>query len=103
MMTEVPLQKSRLKVPPTSFMSKYVFSLDHKVIGLQYYALSLLAVFVGMFFSWLMRIHVIAPNAPIKGLHLLSASGARGDVMRPEFYLALLTRPGRRWVLFLLP
>jgi cytochrome c oxidase subunit I len=102
MMTEVPLQKSRLKVPPTSFMSKYVFSLDHKVIGLQYYALSLLAVLVGMFLSWLMRIHVIAPNAVIKGLHLLSATGARGDVMTPEFYLALMTMHGTLMIFFVL-
>src|SRR3954464_7125192 len=102
MMTEVPLRKSRLKVPPTSFMSKYVFSLDHKVIGLQYYALSLLAVLVGMFLSWLMRIHVIAPNAVIKGLHLLSATGARGDVMTPEYYLALMTMHGTLMIFFVL-
>ena len=33
---------------PTSFIRKYVFSLDHKVIGLQYYALAFVAVFTGM-------------------------------------------------------
>jgi cytochrome c oxidase subunit I len=102
MMTEVPLRKSRPQIPPSSFMWKYVFSLDHKIIGLQYYALSLLAVFVGMFFSWLMRIHVIAPNAAITGLHLLSANGARGDVMTPEFYLALMTMHGTLMIFFVL-
>src|SRR4051812_24958001 len=102
MMTEAPLQETRTHAPATAFISKYVFSLDHKVIGLQYYALSLLAVFVGMFFSWLMRIHVIAPNAPIKGLHLLSASGARGDVMTPEFYLAIMTMHGTLMIFFVL-
>ena len=101
-MTEDPLQKSRSKRPATSFLSRYVFSLDHKVIGLQYYALSLLAVLVGMCFSWLMRIHVIAPNAVIKGLHLLSASGARGDVMTPEYYLALMTMHGTLMIFFVL-
>ena len=34
--------------PPTSFIRKHVFSLDHKVIGKQYYALALVAVFIGM-------------------------------------------------------
>ena len=29
--------------PPTSFIRKHVFSLDHKVIGKQYYALALVA------------------------------------------------------------
>ena len=43
---------------PTSFIRKHVFSLDHKVIGKQYYALALFAAFVGMVLSWLMRIHL---------------------------------------------
>ena len=33
--------------PPTSFIRKHVFSLDHKVIGKQYYALALVAVVHG--------------------------------------------------------
>lgn len=88
--------------PPQGFLRKYVFSLDHKVIGLQYYALGLVAVFMGMFFSWLMRIHLIAPNMPIKGLHLMSAVGAPGDVMTPEYYLSLLTMHGTLMVFFVL-
>ena len=35
---------------PQGFIRKYIFSLDHKVIGIQYYFLALTAVFVGMFF-----------------------------------------------------
>ena len=38
--------------PPTSFIRKHVFSLDHKVIGKQYYALALVAALVGMVLSW---------------------------------------------------
>ena len=49
--------------PPQGFIRKYVFSLDHKVIGIQYYFLALTAVFVGMFLSLLMRIHLIWPQA----------------------------------------
>jgi len=48
---------------PQGFIRKWVFSLDHKVIGLQYYFLALAAVFVGMFLSLLMRIHLIWPGA----------------------------------------
>ena len=43
---------------PTSFIRKHVFSLDHKVIGKQYYGLALAAVLIGMFLSWLMRLHL---------------------------------------------
>jgi len=51
--------------PPTSFIRKHVFSLDHKVIGKQYYALALVAALCGMVLSWMMRIHLAWTNAPI--------------------------------------
>src|SRR6476646_10938925 len=77
---------------PSGFIRKYVFSLDHKVIGLQYYYLALRAVFVGMFLSLLMRIHMIWPTAdlPILG-HI-----------QPETYLSLLTMHGTIMVFFVL-
>jgi cytochrome c oxidase subunit 1 len=88
--------------PPTSFIRKHVFSLDHKVIGKQYYALALVAAFVGMFLSWLMRIHLAWNNFAIPGLHLLSKAGAPGDVMTPEYYLQLMTMHGTIMVFFVL-
>ena len=77
---------------PTSFIRKYIFSLDHKVIGLQYYFLALTAVFVGMFLSLLMRIHMVWPGAvlPIVG------------EIKPETYLSLLTMHGTIMVFFVL-
>ena len=101
-MSEVPVHETHLHSPPQGFLWKYVFSIDHKIIGLQYYGLALLAVFVGMFLSWLMRIHVIAPNAVIKGLHYLSANGAAGDVMTPELYLSIMTMHGTLMIFFVL-
>ena len=88
--------------PPTSFIRKYVFSLDHKVIGKQYYALALVAALVGMFLSWLMRIHLGWTNAAIPGLQLLSKNGAPGGVMTPEYYLQLMTMHGTIMVFFVL-
>src|SRR6202142_3923787 len=87
---------------PTSFIGKHVFSLDHKVIGKQYYALALVAAFVGMFLSWLMRIHLAWGNAAIPGLQLLSSTGAPGGVMTPEYYLQLMTMHGTIMVFFVL-
>src|SRR6267142_7040661 len=66
---------------PQGFIRKWVFSLDHKVIGLQYFFLALVAVFVGMFLSLLMRIHLVAPTATLPLL---------GDI-KPETYLMLVT------------
>jgi cytochrome c oxidase subunit I len=88
--------------PPTGFIAKHVFSLDHKVIGKQYYGLALLAVFIGMVLSWFMRIHLAWTNAAIPGLQLLSSSGAPGGVMTPEYYLELMTMHGTIMVFFVL-
>src|SRR3989449_10505092 len=33
--------------PPTAFIWKYIFSLDHKIIGIQYILLAVLCVFLG--------------------------------------------------------
>src|ERR1700723_3725076 len=88
--------------PPTSFIRKHVFSLDHKVIGKQYYALALVAALCGMVLSWMMRIHLAWTNAAIPGLQLLSPNGAPGGVMTPEYYLQLMTMHGTIMVFFVL-
>jgi cytochrome c oxidase subunit I len=88
--------------PPQGFIRKHIFSLDHKVIGKQYYALALVAVFTGMVLSWIMRLHLGWPNLAIPGLHLLSKNGAPGDVMTPEYYLQLMTMHGTIMIFFVL-
>src|ERR1700741_676903 len=88
--------------PPTSFIRKHIFSLDHKVIGLQYYDLALVAVFIGMVLSWLFRIHLGWASVAIPGLQHLSPNGAPGGVMTPEYYLSLLTMHGTIMVFFVL-
>jgi cytochrome c oxidase subunit 1 len=87
---------------PTSFIRKHVFSLDHKVIGKQYYGLALVAVLIGMVLSWLMRIHLGWSNYAIPGLHYLSSTGAPGNVMTPEYYLQLMTMHATIMVFFVL-
>jgi cytochrome c oxidase subunit 1 len=77
---------------PQGFIRKYIFSLDHKVIGIQYFFLALTAVWVGMFLSLLMRIHLLWPgaNLPLVG------------EIKPETYLSLLTMHGTIMVFFVL-
>ena len=77
---------------PQGFIRKYIFSLDHKVIGIQYYFLALSAVFVGMLLSILMRIHMIWPTAVLPLF---------GEI-KPETYLALMTMHGTIMVFFVL-
>ncbi len=79
---------------PTGFIRKYIFSLDHKVIGIQYFFLALLSVFVGMALSMLMRIHLVWPNAKMPF--------TPGGQMTPEQYLALVTMHGSIMVFMVL-
>ena len=79
---------------PTGWIRKYIFSLDHKVIGIQYYLLALFSVFVGIFLSVLMRLHLVWPNAKLPFFPK--------ETMTPEQYLALLTMHGTIMVFFVL-
>ena len=88
--------------PPSGFIRKYVFSVDHKVIGIQYTTLSLVAAFIGMALSWVMRIHLGWPAASIPFLGTLSPNGAPGGVPTPEYYLSLMTMHGTIMAFFVL-
>src|SRR6204780_305085 len=88
--------------PPKGFLWTHVFSLDHKVIGKQYYFLSLAAVVIGMVLSWIMRFHLAWAAAAIPGLQHLSQVGAPGGIIPPEYYLSLLTLHGTLMVFFVL-
>lgn len=87
---------------PTGFIRKYIFSIDHKVIGIQYILLALAAVLVGMTMSVLMRMNLSWPgtNWPILGT--LFPGGAPDGMMTPEFYLSLVTMHGTIMVFFVL-
>jgi cytochrome c oxidase subunit I len=80
--------------PPSGFIRKYVFSIDHKVIGIQYLCLALFSVFVGMGLSALMRLHLGWPTA--KWFFF------KGGLMTPEQYLALMTMHGTIMVFMVL-
>ncbi len=77
---------------PKGFIRRYIFSTNHKVIGIQYWLLALTAVTIGMFLSWLFRTHLAWPHAVIPGF----------GVMLPEQYLALVTMHGTIMVFFVL-
>ena len=88
--------------PPKSFIRKYIFSLDHKVIGIQYILLALSAVLVGMAMSVLMRLRLSWPEAHWTTLAKIFPTGFAGGIMQPEFYLSLVTMHGTIMVFFVL-
>src|SRR5579864_465881 len=77
---------------PAVLLRRYLFSTDHKIIGLQYFFLSLAAVLIGTVLSLLMRIHLVWPHTTIPFL---------GEI-KPENYLALLTMHGTLMVFYVL-
>ncbi|HKS30472.1 MAG TPA: cbb3-type cytochrome c oxidase subunit I [Pyrinomonadaceae bacterium] len=87
---------------PTNFIRKYIFSIDHKVIGIQYLLLAMVSVFVGMFLSILMRLNLTWPGTTWPILGTLFPTGAPNGVMQPEFYLSLVTMHGTMMVFFVL-
>ena len=79
---------------PQGFIRKYIFSMDHKVIGIQYWFLALTAVFVGMALSLYMRLRLAWPTESFP----LFGEGP----MTPEAYLTLVTMHGTIMVFFVL-
>jgi cytochrome c oxidase subunit 1 len=86
-----PASKSA-KPSTAPWLRRYLFSVDHKVIGKQYFFLSLAAALIGSVLSLLLRIRLVWPQTSIPFL----------GVMKPEDYLAFLTMHGTMMVFFVL-
>lgn len=84
------------------FIGRYIFSVDHKVIGRQFYFLALFSVLLAMVLSWMMRLHLAWPNLPLPVLGTLSPAGAPGGLITPEYYLSLMTIHGTLMIFFVL-
>ena len=70
-----------------SWWRKYVFSTDHKVIGIQYGITSLAFLFFGFCLVMLMRWQLAYPGEPIPLIgSWFSQSTMPGGIMLPEFY-----------------
>ena len=87
---------------PKGFVRKYIFSTDHKVIGIQYYMLALSSVVIGMALSALMRLRLAWPYEKWPLLQHIFPQGFAGGPMTPEFYLSMMTMHGTIMVFFVL-
>ena len=69
------------------FWQTYVFSVDHKVIGIQYAVTGLLFLLFGFLLMMLMRWQIAYPGEPIPLIgEWLGDERAPGGIMLPEFY-----------------
>ncbi len=84
-----------------SFISKYVFSLDHKVIGIQFLFSTLIWFLVGGLLALAVRWQIAWPwsEVPVLGKMLFSAEGGQ---MSPEFYTMLFTMHATVMIFFVI-
>src|SRR6202048_1906705 len=69
------------------FWRKYIFSVDHKIIGVQYAVSALVFLFVGFTLMMLMRWQLAYPGPPLALFgRFFSDATMPGGVMQPEFY-----------------
>ncbi len=72
-----------------NFWQKYIFSTDHKIIGIQYGWTALVFALIGFGLMILMRWQIANPGEPFPGLGNLLGDFAPGGVISPEFYNSL--------------
>ncbi len=87
---------------PKSFIRRYIFSTDHKVIGIQYFLTGVFMAVVAGLLAMLIRLQLAWPMAKWPLLAKLFPDGMAGGVMKPEFYLALITMHGTLMVFFVI-
>jgi cytochrome c oxidase subunit 1 len=93
---------AHVHVPPDNFIARWVFSKDHKVIGIQYWCLALAAVLVGMVLSLIIRAQLAFPTHNFELLSKIFPNGVAGGAIAPEFYLSMVTMHGTIMVFFVL-
>src|SRR6266496_1263747 len=71
------------------FIRKYIFSTDHKVIGIQYGISGLVFLFFGFCLMMMMRWQLAYPGKPLPIIGKLFGASMPGGVMTPDFYNSL--------------
>lgn len=85
-----------------SFIRKYVFSMDHKIIAKQFLITGIIMGFIGMVMSILFRLQLAWPNESFGILSTLLGKWAPDGKLDPNFYLALVTMHGTIMVFYVL-
>src|ERR1700742_5318158 len=85
-----------------TFISKYIFSQDHKMIAKQFLITGITMAVIAMTLSILFRIQLAYPDKAFPFLEVLLGRFAPGGRLDPNFYLSLVTIHGTIMVFFVL-
>ena len=85
-----------------TFITKYVFSTDHKMISKQYLVTGIFMGVIGVFMSMLFRLQIAWPDTSFSIIEAFLGRHQDGGVMSPDIYLAIVTIHGTIMVFFVL-
>jgi cytochrome c oxidase subunit 1 len=85
-----------------TFITKYVFSQDHKMIAKQFLVTGMIWAIIGGLFSVIFRLQLGYPESTFPWLEDFLGHWAKGGKLDPEFYYALVTMHGTILVFFVL-
>jgi cytochrome c oxidase subunit 1 len=85
-----------------TFITKYVFSQDHKMIAKQFLVTGIIWAIIGGLFSVIFRLQLGYPESAFPWLEDILGHWAAGGKLKPEFYYALVTMHGTILVFFVL-
>jgi len=84
------------------FITKWIFSQDHKVIAKQYLITGIIWAIVGALFSVFFRLQLGFPEETFPVMEKFLGHWAKGGKLTPEFYYALVTMHGTILIFFVL-
>lgn len=85
-----------------TFLTKYVFSQDHKTIAKQFLITGMFWAVIGGLFSVIFRLQIGFPDAKFPWMEAILGDWAKGGQLQPEAYYALVTMHGTVLVFFVL-
>ena len=85
-----------------NFFTKYIFTMDHKMIGKQFLITGMIMGIIGVMMSMLFRLELAYPEQSFPILEFFLGKWAPDGVMDPNMYLALVTIHGSIMVFFVL-
>ncbi len=85
-----------------SFIKKYIFSTDHKMIAKQYLVTSIFMAVVALILSIFFRLQLAWPGQGFAISEIFLGKWAENGILDPNFYLSLVTMHGTLMIFFVL-
>ncbi len=83
-----------------SFLKKYIFSTDHKIIAIQFLVMSLFFLILGGLLAVMIRWQIGFPGQVMPGGGIFPDTMVAGGIILPEFYNAMVTMHGTFMIFF---